>query len=297
MINGWFNLYKPQGYTSTYCLNLIKKRFNLNKIGHIGTLDPMAEGVLPIAINEATKTISYINKNKKTYLFEVKWGSKTDTMDSDGEIIDKIEFVPEKKKIEKAIKCFVGTIEQLPPKFSAKKINGKRAYQLARARIKFELGKIKKKIYGIKIVNHSDRDKKTTFLTVCESGTYVRSLSQDISNKLNSMCYCSKILRLRDGFFSKNNALPLEKVLNFRENDEFFKYLLDIKSVLYHIPSIKINDKKLKLIKNGMKVSMLEEVGSIEHKKILADYHENVVALGSMQNGIFYPKRVLNINE
>ena len=102
---------------------------------------------------------------------------------------------------------------------------------------------------------------------------------------------------MRDGIFSKKNSYSLKNLINNKNTEDFEKYLLDIKSVLYHIPTIKINDKKLKLIKNGMKVSMLEEIGSKEYKEILADYHQNVVALGSMKDGIFYPKRILNIND
>ncbi len=131
-MNGWINLYKPSGYSSTFCLNLIKKKFKLEKIGHLGTLDPMAEGVLPIAINEATKTINYINHSKKKYLFEVQWGVETDTLDSEGKVIKKTSNVPGKKEVINILHLFKGAIEQEPPKYSAKKINGRRAYDLAR---------------------------------------------------------------------------------------------------------------------------------------------------------------------
>ena len=297
MINGWINLYKPTGYSSSYCLNLLKKKFKFKKIGHIGTLDPMAEGVLPIAINEATKTVRFINKSKKTYLFDVKWGEQRDTLDIEGIVINKSKYIPNFEEIIDAKNKFIGEIDQMPPDFSAKKINGKRAYELARNGKKFELKKSKKTIHGLKVLNHNLNEKKTTFLVVCNSGTYVRSLANDIALSLNTFCYCTKIIRLRDGIFSKKNSYSLKNLINNRNIEDFEKYLLDIKSVLYHIPTIKINDKKLKLIKNGMKVSMLEEVGSKEFKEILADYHQNVVALGSMKNGIFYPKRILNINE
>ena len=131
----------------------------------------------------------------------------------------------------------------------------------------------------------------------CESGTYVRSLAKDLALELRTFCFCSKIVRLKDGIFRKRNSYALKTLINNENINDLYKYMLDIKSVLYHIPTIEINDKKLKLIKNGMKVSMLEEVGSKEHKEILADYHQNVVALGSMKDGVFYPKRILNINE
>ena len=297
MIDGWINLYKPTGYSSSYCLSLLKKKFKFKKIGHTGTLDPMAEGVLPIAINEATKTVRLINKSKKTYLFDVKWGEQRDTFDIEGNVINKSKYVPNFQEIIEAKNKFIGEIDQMPPDFSAKKINGKRAYELARSGKKFKLKKSKKKIHGLKVLDHNLNEKKTTFLVVCNSGTYVRSLANDIALSLNTFSYCTKIIRVRDGIFSKKNSYSLKNLINNRNIEDFEKYLLDIKSVLYHIPTIKINDKKLKLIKNGMKVSMLEEVGSREYKEILADYHQNVVALGSMKNGIFYPKRILNINE
>ena len=297
MINGWINLYKPTGYSSSYCLNLLKKKYKFKKIGHIGTLDPMAEGVLPIAINEATKTVRLINKSKKTYLFDVKWGEQRNTFDIEGVVINKSKYVPNFQEITEAKNKFIGEIDQRPPDFSAKKINGKRAYELARNGKKFELKELKKKIHGLKVLDHNINGKTTTFLVICNSGTYVRSLANDIALSLNTFCYCTKIIRLRDGIFSKKNSYSLKNLINNRNIEDFEKYLLDIKSVLYHIPTIKINDKKLKLIKNGMKVSMLEEVGSKEYKEILADYHQNVVALGSIKNGIFYPKRILNINE
>lgn len=297
MIDGWINLYKPTGYSSSYCLNLLKKKFKFKKIGHIGTLDPMAEGVLPIAINEATKTVRLINKSKKTYLFDVEWGEQRDTFDIEGVVINKSKYIPNFEEIIEAKNNFIGEIDQIPPNFSAKKINGKRAYELARNGNEFELKKSKKKIYGLKVIKHNSNQKKTTFMVVCNSGTYVRSLANDIAISLKTFCYCTKIIRLRDGIFSKKNSYSLKNLINNRNIEDFEKYLLDIKSVLYHIPTIKINDKKLKLIKNGMKVSMLEEVGSKEYKEILADYHQNIVALGSMKNGIFYPKRILNINE
>jgi len=297
-INAWLNLYKPKGYSSSYCLNLLKKKFKLKKIGHVGTLDPMAEGVLPVAINEATKTVSFLNRSKKTYFFEVLWGEQTDTLDSEGRIINSNEIIPLKDKILKKInKKFIGEIVQDPPIYSAKKINGKRSYELAREGIQPKLKKINKKIYKFKVLNHNIDLKKTSFMVICESGTYIRSLANDLALSLNAYCHCIKIVRLRDGIFGKKNSYPLKSLINKEKIENFEKYLLDIKSVLYHIPTIEINDKKFKLIKNGMKVSMLEEVGSKEHKEILADYHQNVVALGSMKDGVFYPKRILNIND
>ena len=124
-MNGWINLYKPVGYSSSYCLNVIKKKYKLKKIGHIGTLDPMAEGVLPVAINEATKTVRLINKSKKTYLFDVKWGEQRDTFDIEGNVINKSKYIPKFEEIKKAKNKFIGEIDQRPPDFSAKKLTEK----------------------------------------------------------------------------------------------------------------------------------------------------------------------------
>ena len=248
-------------------------------------------------INEATKTVRLINKSKKTYLFDVKWGEQRDTFDIEGNVIKKSKHIPKLEEIIAVKNKFIGEIDQRPPDFSAKKINGKRAYELARKGINFELKSSKKKIHGLRVLNHNLNKQKTTFLVVCNSGTYVRSLANDIAISLNTFCFCTKIIRVRDGNFNKKNSYSLKNLINNRNIEDFEKYLLDIRSVLYHIPTIKISDKKLKLIKNGMKVSMLEEVGSKEYKEILADYHQNVVALGSIKNGIFYPKRILNIND
>ena len=297
MKHGWLNLYKPYGYSSFNCLKLLKKKFDINKIGHIGTLDPMAEGILPVAINEATKTVKLLNHSRKTYLFEVKWGAQTNTFDKEGKIINSSDKVPNIEEISNIKNDFVGNISQIPPSFSAKKINGERAYNLARKNIKFKLKKIYKRVYGIKILKHNFNGKNTTFFVTCESGTYIRSLANELGIGLKTYCYCTKIIRIRDGIFRKKNSYSLKSLINTKKKEDLQKYLLDIKSVLYHIPTIKINYKKLKLIKNGMSVSMLEELGSLEYKDIIADYHQSVVALGSMKNGVFYPKRILNTNE
>ena len=141
MVHGWINLYKPTGFTSSYCLNLLKKKFKLKKIGHIGTLDPMAEGVLPIAINEATKTIPLINKSKKTYFFEVNWGKQTNTLDSEGDVINISKIIPSCEDIKKAIKKFIGKINQSPPKFSAKKLMEKEHTSLLEKELNLSLKK------------------------------------------------------------------------------------------------------------------------------------------------------------
>ena len=292
-MNGWINIYKPKGYTSTYCLNVLKSKFKLKKIGHAGTLDPLAEGILPVAIGEATKSIPYLSETKKTYFFEATWGKETSTLDEEGETIHSSDIVPNKESIEKIIKQWIGETEQMPPQYSAKKINGERSYNLARKNIHVELKKQKIKIYNIRIVNH--KGNKTSFFVTCGNGTYVRSLIRDIAYALHTFGYASKIVRYRYGQFSQKTSLNMDFIVKNMKKEELSKYLLEINKVLIHIPSINLEDKRIKLIKNGMKVSMLEEFGVIDLKKLIAQNQNQVLAFGELKSGFFYPKRILNI--
>jgi len=292
-MNGWINIFKPKGFTSTYCLNVIKSKFKIKKLGHAGTLDPLAEGILPVAIGEATKSIPYLADVKKTYFFEAVWGKETSTLDAEGEIVHSCSVVPKQEDIQNILKFFVGVINQVPPKFSAKKIKGVRCYNLARNNLPFDLKSQKVEITNIKIVSHGEG--KTSFIVNCGSGTYIRSLIRDIAYSLNTFGYASKIVRRRYGLFSIKSSLNVDFIVKNVAKEELQKYLLEINRVLIHIPSIKLEDKRIKLIKNGMKVSMLEEFGEIDLKKLIAQNQNQVLAFGELKSGFFYPKRILNI--
>ena len=292
-MNGWINIFKPKGFTSTYCLNVIKSKFKIKKLGHAGTLDPLAEGILPVAIGEATKSIPYLADVKKTYFFEAVWGKETSTLDAEGEIIHSSSIIPKQEDIQNILKSFVGVINQVPPKFSAKKIKGVRCYNLARNNLPFDLKSQKVEITNIKIVSHGEG--KTSFIVNCGSGTYIRSLIRDIAYRLNTFGYASKIVRRKYGLFSTKGSLNVDFIVKNVAKEELQKYLLEINRVLIHIPSIKLEDKRIKLIKNGMKVSMLEEFGEIDLKKLIAQNQNQVLAFGELKSGFFYPKRILNI--
>ncbi len=292
-MNGWINIFKPKGFTSTYCLNVIKSKFKIKKLGHAGTLDPLAEGILPVAIGEATKSIPYLADVKKTYFFEAVWGKETSTLDAEGEIVHSSSVIPKQEDIQNILKSFVGVINQVPPKFSAKKIKGVRCYNLARNNLPFDLKSQKVEITNIKIVSHGEG--KTSFIANCGSGTYIRSLIRDIAYRLNTFGYASKIVRRRYGLFSIKGSLNVDFIVKNVAKEELQKYLLEINRVLIHIPSIKLEDKRIKLIKNGMKVSMLEEFGEIDLKKLIAQNQNQVLAFGELKSGFFYPKRILNI--
>jgi tRNA pseudouridine55 synthase len=292
MINGWINLNKPKGFSSAYCLNIIKNKFKKIKIGHTGTLDPLAEGVLPVALGEATKAVSLIHLQLKSYLFEIEWGSETDTLDLEGKVINTNDVFPDKKKIQSVLKKFIGHQMQTPPKFSAVKINGKRSYELARNNLEFDMEERKVFIKNIRLLKHENN--KSLFYIKCGTGTYIRSLARDIARAFSGFTHITKLVRTRYGNFKIKNANTLEKLIEKERSEDFLKYVLDIQSALIHIPSIKLNDQRINLIKNGMMVSLVNEFGKVSLDNIYTQALEKPLALGYLKSGFFYPRRVFN---
>ena len=292
MINGWINLNKPKGFSSAYCLNIIKNKFKKIKIGHTGTLDPLAEGVLPVALGEATKAVSLIHLQLKSYLFEIEWGSETDTLDLEGKVINTNNVYPDKKQIQGVLKKFIGHQMQMPPKFSAVKINGKRSYELARNNLEFDMEERKVFIKNIRLLKHENN--KSLFYIKCGTGTYIRSLARDIARTLGGFTHITKLIRTRYGNFKIKNANTLEKLIEKERSEDFLKYVLDIQSALIHIPSIKLNDQRINLIKNGMMVSLVNEFGKVSLDNIYTQALEKPLALGYLKSGFFYPRRVFN---
>ena len=292
MIDGWINLNKPKGFSSAYCLNVIKSKFKKIKIGHAGTLDPLAEGVLPIALGEATKAVSLIHLQLKSYLFEIEWGSETDTLDLEGKVINTNDVYPDKKQIQNILKKFIGHQMQMPPKFSAVKINGKRSYELARNNLEFDMEERKVFIKNIRLLKHENN--KSLFYIKCGTGTYIRSLARDIAKVFGGFTHITKLVRTRYGSFKIRNANTLEKLIEKERSEDFLKYVLDIHSALIHIPSIKLNDQRVNLIKNGMMVSLVNEFGKVSLDNIYTQALEKPLALGYLKSGFFYPRRVFN---
>ena len=201
---GWINLYKPINISSFGAIKKIKRKFNILKIGHAGTLDPSAEGILPIAIGKTTKLISFINDKIKNYEFEIKWGEQTTTDDKEGEIIETSNNIPSKEIIEQNLKKFVGNILQKPPKVSAVKINGKRAYKRFIDNEVFETRERLVKVYNLKFINQS-QDIISKFRIECGKGFYVRSFARDLGNNLNTKAHIYSLKRLKVGKFNKKN--------------------------------------------------------------------------------------------
>ena len=235
-LNGWLVINKDLGMTSRQVVNIVKKILNVKKIGHAGTLDPLATGVLALAIGKATKTVKYIMDGMKKYSFTIKWGISTDTQDAEGKITSKSNKKPDEIKLKVILKNLVGEINQIPPKFSAIKINGKRAYELARNGKKFTLKSRKVFLKKIEIVEKIVKKKPcTSFEIECGKGFYVRSLVRDICKKLDVDGHVIELKRIESKPFNLKSSISIKDFLRLYEKNDWKTFFLPIYSVLNKI--------------------------------------------------------------
>ena len=257
-MDGIIVINKPKGCTSHDIVYKVKKIFN-EKVGHTGTLDPMAEGVLPILIGKGTLVSKYLINHDKKYIVELQLGIKTDTADSEGKIIEKKEVNVEllsKSKIENILNMFVGKQEQVPPIYSAIKVNGKKLYEYARKGQKVELKPRQIEIYDIKLLEYSIDEKKIKFEVFCGKGTYIRSLCEDIATKFETVGYMKSLRRIQVGDFNIEDSITIEQLEKNIENNEFVeKKVITIQELFKNKDSIKLNDRKLELFLNGVRIT------------------------------------------
>lgn len=247
MSDGFINLNKPSGMTSHDAVNHVRRIFSLRKVGHAGTLDPAACGVLPIAIGRATKFIEYLADRDKSYRAEILFGLATDSGDLDGSIIARAEnfVMPTRDALDAVLKTFVGEIEQTPPKFSAIKINGRKAYDLARKDVDFEMPRRTVKIFRLEVVALGE---DTATLEIdCGKGTYIRSLAVDLGERLNLPATLKSLVRLKVGDFDLNDALTFDDVKTFGAN-----CLLPIDACLKHLPAFDLPEHRVRAFMNGL---------------------------------------------
>ncbi len=313
-LHGWLNIDKPYGITSMEVIRKIKKITHVKKIGHAGTLDPLATGILPIAFGEATKTIPYLLNAEKTYLFTVKWGEMTDTLDSEGKIICQSEHIPSKLAIEQALKSFIGTSLQTPPEFSAVKINGKRAYALARAGKKIDLAPKLVRLYEANLKQSDYENKTAQILIKTGKGFYVRAFARDLAKKLGSYGYVEQLRRIKLGVFTEKESILLEKFKNIVHNAslENNDILLDVKTALVDIPALPIQKQDIYHLKQGRSLNLLPDkkaelleyytkrpvsvIHSDQQKKVVFLYKKQLIAIGEIKEDKAFPKRVFNLN-
>lgn len=246
---GFLNVYKPQGMSSAAVVGKIKKKFNLKKVGHMGTLDPLACGVLPIAVGKATKMFDYFLNKKKTYIVNCEFGYETSSLDLGTEKINETSFVPTLEDVVKATKSFLGKIKQQPPIYSAKKIDGKKAYELARDGKDVVLKDVEVEIFKFDCLNQINN---TTFKfeIECSSGTYVRSLIRDLAYKLNTYATVVFLERIKTDFFDATNAIKLDDLLSSNINLE--NVLIKIEQTFKNIKQVQVDNLQFDKLKNGL---------------------------------------------
>lgn len=253
-INGWLVVDKPQGMGSTDAVNLTRRLLNANKNGHAGTLDPFATGLLPIAFGEATKLITFVTDGTKEYEFLLKFGTETNTGDTEGTVTAVSDFLPMQKDIEQILPYFIGTIEQIPPIYSAIKINGQRAYKLARAGEKIEMPPRQVEIYNLEILNQVSAD-SFYFRVGCSKGTYIRTLGQDIARKLGTCGHLQELRRTKCGIFTLKDKILLETLKNMVYVEERQRSVLPLETSLRDIAVIAVSEEDAAKLKQGQSIS------------------------------------------
>jgi tRNA pseudouridine55 synthase len=302
-LNGWINLDKPSGITSTQAIGKVRRILNPKKIGHAGTLDPLATGVLPLALGEATKTIPFSQDARKAYAFSVKWGIKTDSNDIDGEIISTSDVIPSSNDIQNILSAFTGEIKQTPPIFSAIKVEGKRSYDLARKGEKPKLKARKVHIYKLEMLE-SDKE-ESHFYCECSKGTYIRSIARDLGEKLNTYGTITSLRRIRVGNFTEKNIFSLEKLEKLAHSAPLAELLLPVEIVLDDIPALTFSETEATKLKNGQQLTFVSHkdierlsiagINTKDETVALGILNDRPLALITIKGPNIKPKRIFNL--
>jgi tRNA pseudouridine55 synthase len=297
-IQGWVNLYKPKGISSFSAIYKIKKKFNIKKIGHAGTLDPAAEGILPIAINKTTKLIPFVNISSKKYLFKIKWGEQTSTDDLEGVVINNSNKIPNEEEINKIISSFLGFQDQVPPKASAVKVNGKRAYAVLRENKNFSLES--KKVFLKSITFLFSNINTSSFEIDCGKGFYVRSLARDIAYKLGTYGHVVELKRTKVGHFNEKTSILLDDILKIGQSEFEFNCIHSSISMLDDILAYEVEEKKdlndLSLGKSifiNKKRLIKKPLNSDKEELVFLSKKGKIISFGKLSEDLFKPNKVL----
>ena len=295
-INGWIAVDKPAGMTSNKVLMMLRRHFGRVKAGYAGTLDPFATGMLPIAFGEATKLMDYMVDTAKVYHFTVRWGESTDTDDCDGQVIKTHDHRPTDSDIKGALDAFQGTIEQTPPKYSAIKIQGKRACDRVRNQEEVVMKARKVSVESFDLVRMVDAD-HAEFRVRCGKGTYIRSLARDLGAVLGTCAHVTTLRRESVGVFSEPQALNYEKLLELKGLIELQQFVHPMDIVLDDIPAITIGEQEVKKIRHGQSISCPKSLGDFSNDDAplgvqLKDHSRQLVAMSFVKQGTLCPNRV-----
>lgn len=297
-VHGWVILDKSAGVGSTPMVGKVRYAFQAQKAGHGGTLDPFATGLLPIALGEATKTVSFVMDGEKSYRFTVRWGVETDSADIDGEVTATSELRPTKAAIIAALPQFIGDIEQIPPIYSAIKIDGKRAYDLAREGKPVEMKPRQVKIYDLRLIEIVDED-HAIFEVNCGKGTYVRTIGRDLAKQLGTLGHLSALRRTKVGPFTEKHAISLAELEEMEHNAAVANVLQPIEAALDGIPALALSEEEAIRLRNGQAVSLLRKVdldrikGLKAEDVVVALFNGKAVALANYAKAEIKPIRVL----
>jgi tRNA pseudouridine55 synthase len=292
-ISGWVLIDKPTGVTSTSVVNKLRWAFDAKKAGHAGTLDPDATGLLPVALGEATKTINYLGDALKAYDFTVRWGQQTTTDDAQGDVIATSDTRPDADQITSMLARFTGDIRQVPPQFSAVKVDGQRAYDIARAGETMELSARDLYVDELSLTGCPDPD-HAELRFVCGAGGYVRSIARDLGHALGCLGHVVTLRRVWVGAFDLEHAVTLEKIEELAKTPEIDGLLHPVALGLSDLPELRTTQDGAAKLRNGNPGHVLP--GDVEYGDLAwASLDGQPVAVGRFRAGALHPERVFNL--
>jgi tRNA pseudouridine55 synthase len=299
-VHGWVVLDKPVGMTSTHAVAVIKRLFAAKRAGHAGTLDPLASGCLPIALGEATKTVPFVIDGRKTYVFTVRFGEERDTDDAEGRVVHSSATRPDRAAIEALLPRFVGTIDQVPPRFSAIKIDGERAYDLARDGETVEIAARPVTISRLEVVETPDPD-HVVLLAECGKGTYVRALARDLGRALGGFGHVSALRRSRVSPFVEGDMISLERLESMCHRaaageGNLADMLLPVETALDDIPALVVSPADAARLHKGQVVLLRGRDAAVIRGTVQVASSGQLVAIAEIDRGEIVPRRVFNLN-
>ncbi len=289
--HGWIVLDKPFGMTSTHAVAVVRRMLNAKKAGHAGTLDPLASGLLPLAFGEATKTVPYVVDGEKAYAFTVSFGTETDTDDAEGRIVGTSDKRPSEAEILAALPHFIGAITQVPPRYSAIKVDGERAYDLARGGETVELQPRIVEIHALRLVAYDGQSAQLE--AECGKGTYVRAIARDLGRMLGSLGYVSALRRTRVGPFTEANSVTMAALE--ADPEAVFQALRSVDTGLLELPCVRVTSDGALRLKRGQSVIVHGADAPEEGATAYATQNGVVVAIGVIEHGSLVPNRVFNL--
>jgi len=299
-VDGWLILDKPAGITSTAAVAAVKRVFDARKAGHGGTLDPLATGVLPIALGEATKTVPYVMDGRKVYRFTLKFGERRSTDDAEGEVIAVSDRRPTDDEIQTALPGFTGNIQQVPPRYSAIRVGGERAYDLARSGAEVELAPREVRIDEFRLAGRPSAD-LAEFMVACGKGAYMRSLARDLAEKLGSCGHVAALRRLAVGPFGLDRAISLSSLQALGHIPAAFEHLLPVETALDDIPALALTETEARRLRSGQPIGLLhrqdrDRICELSQGGMVRAVAEGrLVALTRFEAGELVPVRVMNL--